>query len=124
MTTHDESPIIRTTTKRMAQGLAIIVIVMAVGAAIAVPNWHNFAKNPPPVSTITTQTTATGGGGWRWRCFDYNQCWGATQSAQPTALPPGTTAITILAGASVQGNPNYNPSDGKVPLNNKSSMAE
>ena len=28
MTTHDESPIIRTTTKRMAQGLAIIVIVM------------------------------------------------------------------------------------------------
>ena len=35
MTTHDESPIIRTTTKRMAQGLAIIVIVMAAAAAIA-----------------------------------------------------------------------------------------
>ena len=31
MTTPDESPIIRTSSKRMAQGLAIVVIVMAVG---------------------------------------------------------------------------------------------
>ena len=44
MTTPDESPIIRTSSKRMAQGLAIVVIVMAVGAAIAIPNWHNMAK--------------------------------------------------------------------------------
>ena len=58
MTTHDENPIIKTTTRRMAKGLAIIVIMMAVGAAIAVPNWHNFAKNPPPVSSITTSEPA------------------------------------------------------------------
>jgi hypothetical protein len=50
MTTKDESPIIRTTGRRMAKGLAIIVVTIAFGAAIAVPNWHNFAKNPPPVS--------------------------------------------------------------------------
>jgi plastocyanin len=118
MTTHDESPIIRTTTKRMAQGLAIIVIVMAVAAAIAVPNWHTFAKNPPPVSTITTQTTATEGGGGGGSASTTTSG-GATQSSQPTALPPGATAITILTGASVQGNPSYNPSDGKVPLNSK-----
>jgi plastocyanin len=116
MTTHDESPIIRTTTKRMAQGLAIIVIVMAAAAAIAIPNWHNFAKNPPPVSTITTKTTATGGGEG---ASTTTASGGATQNTPPAALPPGTTAITILAGASVQGNPNYNPSDGKVPLNSK-----
>jgi plastocyanin len=116
MTTHDESPIIRTTTKRMAQGLVIIVIVMAVSAAIAIPNWHNFAKNPPPVSTITTKTTATSGGEG---ASTTSSSGGATQNAPPAALPAGTTAITILAGASVQGNPNYNPSDGKVPLNSK-----
>jgi plastocyanin len=115
MTTHDESPIIRTTTKRMAQGLAIIVIVMAVGAAIALPNWHNLAKNPPPVSTITTKTTTTEGGG----ASTTSSSGGATQNAPPAALPAGTTAITILTGASVQGNPAYNPSDGKVPLNSK-----
>jgi len=117
MTTHDESPIIRTTTKRMAQGLVIIVIVMAAAAAIAIPNWHNFAKNPPPVSTITTQTTATGGGGGGGASTTTSG--GTAQSSQPATLPPGTTAITILTGASVQGNPNYNPSDGKVPLNSK-----
>jgi hypothetical protein len=55
MTTEDESHIIRTTGRRMAKGLAIIVVVIAFGAAVAVPNWHNFAKNPPPVSTITTK---------------------------------------------------------------------
>src|SRR5919197_4244869 len=61
MTTEDESHMIRTTGRRMAQGLAIIVVVIAFGAAVAVPNWHNFAKNPPPVSTITTKTASSGG---------------------------------------------------------------
>ena len=116
MTTHDENPIIKTTTRRMAKGLAIIVIMIAVGAAIAVPNWHNFAKNPPPVSTITTTQAASSGGG---ASSTAGAGGGAAQSAQPTAVPPGTTAITIMAGASVQGNPNFNPADGKVPLNNK-----
>jgi plastocyanin len=114
MTTQDENPIIKTTTRRMAKGLAIIVIMIAVGAAIAVPNWHNFAKNPPPVSTITTTQAASSGGG-----ASSTAGGGAAQSTQPTAVPPGTTAITIMAGASVQGNPNFNPADGKVPLNNK-----
>jgi plastocyanin len=114
MTTHDENPIIRTTTRRMAKGLAIIVIMMAVGAAIAVPNWHNFAKNPPPVSSITTKAATAGGA-----ASSTPSAGSATQSAQPTAAPPGTTSITILAGASTQGNPNYDPADGKVPLGNK-----
>jgi plastocyanin len=44
----------------------------------------------------------------------------ATQSAKPAAaVPAGATSITILAGASTQGNPNYDPAAGKVPLGNK-----
>jgi plastocyanin len=99
----------------MAKGLAIIVIMMAVGAAIAVPNWHNFAKNPPPVSTITTTTAASAGGS----ASSTAGAGGAAQSAQPTSAQPGTTSITILAGAATQGNPNYEPAADKVPLGNK-----
>jgi plastocyanin len=44
----------------------------------------------------------------------------ATQSSTPAAAPPaGATSITILAGASTQGNPNFDPAAGKVPLGSK-----
>ena len=39
--------------------------------------------------------------------------------ARTTSAQPGTTSITILAGAATQGNPNFDPADGKVPLGNK-----
>jgi plastocyanin len=127
MTTEDESPIIKTTGRRMAKGLAIIVIMIAFGAAIAVPNWHNFAKNPPPVSTITTQTVSPGGAGGG---TTSSTAGGASSSggggasttggaSQSAALPAGATAITILSGASVQGNPAYEPADSKVSLGSK-----
>jgi plastocyanin len=106
MTTPNDGPFVRTTGKRMWQGLAIIVGVMAVGAAIAVPNWHNFAKNPPPVSAIATgsPTAATGG---------------STGSAPLASAVPGVTTISISAGASVQGNPNFVPNSAQVPMGNK-----
>jgi plastocyanin len=106
MTTPNEGPFIRTSGKRMWQGLAIIVGVMAVGAAIAVPNWHNFAKNPPPVSAIATgsPTAATGG---------------STASAPLASSVPGVTTISISVGASVQGNPNFVPNSAQVPMGNK-----
>src|SRR5947208_13795147 len=106
MTTHDESAIPRTTGKRMWQGMAVLVGVMAVGAAIAIPNWHNFAKNPPPVSSIQTGTSTASTGG-------------TADSAPVTAPLPGATSISILAGASVQGNPNFSPNNAQVPLGNK-----
>ncbi|MBV9176091.1 MAG: cupredoxin domain-containing protein, partial [Nitrososphaeraceae archaeon] len=44
----------------------------------------------------------------------------AIQSAKPAAAAPaGATSITILAGASTQGNPNFDPAAGKVPLGSK-----
>ena len=117
MTTEDESHIIRTTGRRMAKGLAILVVTMAFGAAIAVPNWHNFAKNPPPVSTITTTSVSSSGGGGASSSSGAGGAASTTgASSQPAALPAGATAITILTGASVQGNPNFSPADAKVPL--------
>jgi plastocyanin len=102
MSTRDEESIVRTSGKRLAQGMAIIVGIMAVGAAIAVPNWHNFASHPPPVSQISATQAAS-----------------VSASVPAAALLPGTTTINILAGASVQGNPNFTPDNDQVPLTNK-----
>jgi plastocyanin len=102
----NEGPAYRTNGKRMLHGMIILVGVMAVGAAIAVPNWHNFAKNPPPVSAVGT---APSGGA----------ATGSAASSPPPPAVPGTTSVTILAGANVQGNPNFTPNDAQVPINNK-----
>src|SRR5918998_3062985 len=124
MTTHDESHIIRTSPKRMAQGLAIMVGVLVVCTIILVVYWNEMVEVPPPVSSIalqppgagtttqtqgtpttetttTTTTTATedaGGGG--------------------NATVAGVT-INIPMGASVQGSPDYNPDTAEVPMNEK-----
>ena len=103
MSARDEGAIVRTTGKRLALGLAVVVGVMAAGAAIALPNWHNFASHPPPVSQIVATQASQAGGA----------------SVPAAALLPGTTSITILPGASVQGNPNFSPDDDKVPATNK-----
>jgi plastocyanin len=125
MTTHDESHIIRTSPKRMAQGLAIVVGVLVFGAIILVTNWNNMVKVPPPVSSIalqppgagttsetqgtpttetpTTETTTSEGGG------------GGGGANAPVA---GVT-INIAMGASVQGSPDYNPDTAEVPMNEK-----
>jgi plastocyanin len=102
----NEGPAYRTNGKRMLHGMIILVGVMAVGAAIAVPNWHNFAKNPPPVSAVGTAPSS--GAATR-----------SAASSPPPPAVPGTTSVTILAGANVQGNPNFTPNDAQVPINNK-----
>src|SRR5262245_65576976 len=52
MTTPDESPIIRTSSKRMAQGIAIVVGLVAIGAAIIIPFWNVMDKHPPAASLV------------------------------------------------------------------------
>jgi plastocyanin len=132
MTTHDESPITRTSSKRMAKGILIVVITLAFGAAIIVPFWQTMIHNPPIASTLKheeappipsgTQTSigtvdgvtkqqqkssananATAG----------NQASTAAPAQAPaqaptTAGPPGTP-LTILQGSSVQGSPDFDP---------------
>ena len=129
MTTHDESPIIRTSSKRMAKGILIVVITLAIGAAIIVPFWQPMINHPPAASTLKheeppaiatgTQTSigvidgatsqqskssanATAGGG---------ASTAAPEAAAPAAAPAGPpgTPLTILEGSSVQGNPSYDP---------------
>ena len=112
MTTEDENhqSIIRTSPRRLAKGVAILVVVMAVGAAIAVPNWTNMTKYPPLVTTIKTEPSPSGvseGGGLP-----------AAEETE-TPVPAGAMKITMLEGASVQGNPDYEPDDAQVPLNTK-----
>jgi plastocyanin len=128
MTTHDESPIIRTSSKRMAKGILIVVITLAIGAAIIVPFWQPMINHPPAASTIkheepppipsgtqtsigvidgatsqqsksNTNATASGGAST------------AAPAAAPTAAPAGPpgTPLTILEGSSVQGSPSYDP---------------
>ena len=129
MTTHDENPIIRTSSKRMAKGILIVVITLAIGAAIIVPFWQPMINHPPASSTLKheeppaiatgTQTSigvidgatsqqsksganATAGGG----------ATTAAPAAAPEAVapagPPGTP-LTILEGSSIQGSPSYDP---------------
>ncbi len=112
MTTEDENhqSIIRTSPRRLAKGMAILVIVMAVGAAIAVPNWTNMTKYPPLVTTIETEPSPAGvseGGGLP-----------AAEETE-TPVPAGAMKITIPEGAAIQGNPDYDPDDAQVPLNTK-----
>jgi plastocyanin len=124
MTTHDESPIIRTSKKRLAQGLAIIVITMAVGAAITVPFWNQWAQTPPPVSTIVIENPVPPEGEDELEIGTEETQGGETGAAPSTgggadggATPAAGTMITILAGSSVQGSPDYEPEDAEVPIN-------
>jgi plastocyanin len=124
MTTHDESPIIRTSKKRLAQGLAIVVITMAVGAAITVPFWNQWALTPPPVSTIVIENPVPPEGEDELEIGTEETQGGETGAAPSTgggadggATPAAGTMITILAGSSVQGSPDYEPEDAEVPIN-------
>jgi plastocyanin len=74
-------------------GLAIVVITLAVGAAILVPFFHDFYKNPPPVTQVR-------------------------RAPAPSEQPQtgGPTIISIPSGASAQGNPSFEPNPAKVPI--------
>jgi plastocyanin len=90
---HEKAPIILTSGKRMAKGLAIVVITLAIGAGIAIPFFDEFFAIPPPV----------------------------TQIRQPPPLGEepqtgGPTVIQIPSGAAVQGNPAYAPANANVPV--------
>jgi len=132
MTTHDESPIIRTSPKRMAKGILIMVITLAVGTAIIVPFWQTMIQTPPAASTLKheepppipsgTQTSIgviDGATSQQSRSTANVTAGSEASTAAPaaqapaqapaaTAGPPGTP-LTILEGSSVQGNPSYDP---------------
>ena len=126
MTTHDESPIIRTSSKRMAKGILIVVITLAIGAAIIVPFWQQMINHPPAASTLKheeppaiatgTQTSIgviDGATSQQSKSSANATAAGGASTAAPAAPaapagPPGTP-LTILEGSSIQGNPSYDP---------------
>ena len=65
-----------------------------------------MARNPPPVTQIRTERPAAEGGGQE-------------QGGGAAPAEAGTTSITILQGAAVQGNPDYDPDSAQVAVGNK-----
>ena len=128
MTTHDESPIIRTSSKRMAKGILIVVITLAIGAAIIVPFWQTMIHQPPAASTLKHEeppATATGtqtsigviDGATSQQAKSTananatagNQASTAAPAQAPAPAGPPGTPLTILEGSSVQGSPDFDP---------------
>ena len=83
-----------------------MIVTIAIGAAILIPTFDQMAENPPPVTQIRTERPAAEEG------QEQQQQGGAPAEA-------GTTSITILQGAAVQGSPDYDPDSAQVPVGNK-----
>ncbi|HJU79207.1 MAG TPA: cupredoxin domain-containing protein [Nitrososphaeraceae archaeon] len=127
MTTHDESPITRTSSKRMAKGILIVVITLAIGTAIIVPFWQAMIHHPPAASSlkheeppaIATGTQTSIGVIDEASSQQSKSTANATATSPPAAAPAGPPAaapagppgapLTILEGSSVQGSPSYDP---------------
>ena len=132
MTTHDESPIIRTSSKRMTKGILIVAITLAFGVGIIVPFWQPMIDNAPAASTLKHEEppplatgTQTSIGAIEGKATNQQAksstnvstgagAGGAATTSPPsgatnaTAGPPGKP-LTILEGSSVQGNPSFDP---------------
>jgi len=109
MTTHDENHIIRTSPRRFAKGLIIIIITLSFVGYITVFHWTDTASVPPPVSApppapppapvnapgAASETASTG----------------ATTTSTSNAAAPASSgpSISIPAGAATPGNPSYAP---------------
>jgi plastocyanin len=102
---HDKEPMTLTSPRRLGKGLIMVVVTMAVGAGILIPLFEEMYEIPPPVTQIRTEEPAAeegeGEGG---------------EGAAPAE--EGTTRIAILAGAAVQGSPDYDPDAAQVPAGN------
>ena len=100
---HDKEPMILTSPRRFGKGLVIVVVIMAIGAGITIPLFDEMFEIPPPVTQIRTESPAAEEGE-------------GEEGAAPAE--EGTTRIAILAGAAVQGSPDYDPDSAEVPAGN------
>ena len=99
---HDKEPIILTSPRRFGKGLVIVIVTIAIGAGILIPFFNQMAEIPPPVTQIRTEDPAAQEG----------------EEEEQAPAEAGTTAISILSGAAVQGNPDYDPDAAQVPVGN------
>src|SRR5215210_4439088 len=99
MTTDDESRIIRTTTKRLAKGLAVIV-----GGVLALSQWENMHSVPPQSSKLKpkfdlSKTTAAA----------HDIPVASSAATGGAAKPKADVTLSILEGAATQGSPDFDP---------------
>ena len=99
---HDKEPIILTSPRRFGKGLVILIVTIAIGAGILIPFFNQMAEIPPPVTQIRTEGPAAQEG----------------EEEEQAPAEAGTTAISILSGAAVQGSPDYDPDAAQVPVGN------
>lgn len=101
MTTPDENHITRTTPKRFAKGLVMIIIPLIFVGYLAIFHWHDTASIPPPVSAPPPAPPAT---------TDTEQTQGSEAGGGASAPAAASgTAISIPTGAATAGNPSYEP---------------
>ena len=127
MTTPEKNPIIRTNPQRMTKGILIVAVTLAIGAAILLPSWQTMIHNQPAASKLKqeepperetgtqtsigippgeTQVQAKGNANVSAGAAPSGPA--ATNAPSAAAGPPGKP-LTILAGASVQGSPAFDP---------------
>ena len=99
----DDSQIVRTTTKRLAKGLVIVVGIMIIGGVIALSQWEHMHSVPPQSSKLKPK-------------FDLSKTTAAhhteVAAEKPTggaAKPKADVTLTILEGAATQGSPDFKP---------------
>ncbi|HJU95092.1 MAG TPA: plastocyanin/azurin family copper-binding protein [Nitrososphaera sp.] len=83
----------------------MVIVTIAIGAGILIPFFNQMAEIPPPVTQIRTEGPAAEEGEE-----------GGEEGQAPAEA--GTTAITILQGAAIQGSPDYDPEAAQVPVGN------
>jgi plastocyanin len=110
MTTEDETPITRTTGRRLVKGLAIVIGVMVVGAVLGIMNWDHSISVPPQSAKLKPK-------------FDLSNpqsghgtpvaSTAATSTAEAPAAerPQADVTLTILEGSATQGNPDFEPDE-------------
>ena len=113
MTTDDESHITRTTTKRLAKGLVILVGIMIVGAVIALSQWEHMHSVPPQSSKLKPKfdlsTSVAAGHGVPVGAPVASSAAVSKAEAPAAAKPKADVTLTILEGAATQGSPDYDP---------------
>ena len=111
MTTDDESHIIRTTKKRLAKGLVIVVGIMIVGAVIALSQWEHMHSVPPQSSKLKPKFDLSNPTSGHGAPVASSAAVATTESAKPAAKPKADVTLTILEGSSTQGNQDYDPDE-------------
>jgi len=119
MTTDDENHIIRTTTKRLAKGLVIVIGIMIVGAVIAISQWDYMASVPPPSAKLKPKfdlstSTAAGHGA----PVASSAAVSTAEAPAAAAKPKADVTLTILEGSSIQGSPDFDPDEVTVKKGN------